>query len=204
MAVCGAKLHGSEGTCRQPGMANGRCRLHGGKALAGTASPTFKHGRYSKVVARALAPPHPPVRVELPPEMQAEDDLLVQSIRQALQELRQAEHKVAEWTRALESAYRAGDTAAVQDLLKQAKTVVPPGHSEARLWTEIRRFILARQRAADLRLDAPISGGLLVQRNDMRQFAAQVRAALRRSPLFPEDRDAIAAETGLLTWIERP
>jgi hypothetical protein len=35
-------------------MPNGRCRLHGGKSLAGIASPTFKTGRYSKVIPTHL------------------------------------------------------------------------------------------------------------------------------------------------------
>ncbi|MDD2367548.1 MAG: HGGxSTG domain-containing protein [Desulfuromonadaceae bacterium] len=37
---CGAKTR-SGGTCRQPAMKNGRCRLHGGKSLSGR-----EHGRY--------------------------------------------------------------------------------------------------------------------------------------------------------------
>lgn len=36
-------------------MPNGRCNLHGGKSLAGTESPSFKHGRYSKYLPTRLA-----------------------------------------------------------------------------------------------------------------------------------------------------
>lgn len=52
---CGAKArHG--GSCRAPGMQNGRCRLHGGKStgprtLAGkkrSANANWRHGEYSK------------------------------------------------------------------------------------------------------------------------------------------------------------
>lgn len=35
-------------------MNNGRCRLHGGKSLAGVASATFKTGRYSKYMPERL------------------------------------------------------------------------------------------------------------------------------------------------------
>lgn len=50
---CGAKTR--NGTpCKQPAMPNGRCRLHGGKSLAGTASPQFKTGRYSKYMPQRL------------------------------------------------------------------------------------------------------------------------------------------------------
>jgi hypothetical protein len=36
-------------------MANGRCSLHGGKSLKGIASPTYKHGRYSKALPEKLS-----------------------------------------------------------------------------------------------------------------------------------------------------
>jgi hypothetical protein len=51
---CGAKTR-SGGTCRNWAMANGRCRLHGGKSLAGPASPSFKHGRHSKWLPKEVA-----------------------------------------------------------------------------------------------------------------------------------------------------
>lgn len=44
---CGAKKR--DGTrCRAPAMPNGKCRIHGGKSLAGADSPQFKSGIYSK------------------------------------------------------------------------------------------------------------------------------------------------------------
>ena len=46
---CGAKTR-QGGSCRQPAMKNGRCRLHGGKSLSGTAHGRFKHGLYEKGV----------------------------------------------------------------------------------------------------------------------------------------------------------
>jgi|tagenome__1003787_1003787.scaffolds.fasta_scaffold17828931_1 hypothetical protein len=47
LGTCGA-LTRSNTACQNYAMANGRCQLHGGKSLAGEASPRFKHGRYSK------------------------------------------------------------------------------------------------------------------------------------------------------------
>lgn len=35
-------------------MPNGRCRMHGGKALAGIAWPSFKDGRHSKYLPAGL------------------------------------------------------------------------------------------------------------------------------------------------------
>lgn len=41
--------------CKNWAMSNGRCRMHGGKSLAGPASPTFKTGRYSRHMPARLA-----------------------------------------------------------------------------------------------------------------------------------------------------
>lgn len=56
---CGAKTRGARGgrPCRSPAMANGRCRMHGGRspgAPPGERHPNFKTGRYSHE-AKALS-----------------------------------------------------------------------------------------------------------------------------------------------------
>jgi hypothetical protein len=50
---CGAKKR-KGGICKAPAMPNGRCRIHGGKSLAGIASATFKTGKYSKYLPAGL------------------------------------------------------------------------------------------------------------------------------------------------------
>jgi hypothetical protein len=45
---CGAHSRRTGKPCTQIAMPNGRCRLHGGKSLAGIASPTYKDGMRSK------------------------------------------------------------------------------------------------------------------------------------------------------------
>lgn len=52
--ACGAKTR-TGGTCKQPALANGRCRFHGGKTPGGIASPHFKTGRYSKYLPARLS-----------------------------------------------------------------------------------------------------------------------------------------------------
>jgi len=44
---CGAKTRNG-GSCRQPAMKNGRCRLHGGKSLSGKEHGRYKHGMRTK------------------------------------------------------------------------------------------------------------------------------------------------------------
>lgn len=53
---CGAKRRGREELCKAPAMANGRCRLHGGKStgpktqegLERSKRANWKHGEYSR------------------------------------------------------------------------------------------------------------------------------------------------------------
>lgn len=49
---CGAKTR-TGGNCRQPAMKNGRCRLHGGKSLAGKAHGRYRHGLRTKEAIEA-------------------------------------------------------------------------------------------------------------------------------------------------------
>jgi hypothetical protein len=53
-ALCGAKAKATQQPCRAPAMSNGRCHKHGGAALTGIASATFKTGRYSKYIPARL------------------------------------------------------------------------------------------------------------------------------------------------------
>jgi len=45
-------------------MPNGRCRMHSGKALAGIASPAFKHGRYSRRLPERMLPRYDEARAD--------------------------------------------------------------------------------------------------------------------------------------------
>ena len=55
-ALCGAKLRKKPGrTCQKPPMVGkSRCKYHGGLSLAGTASPSYRDGRYSKYLPFGL------------------------------------------------------------------------------------------------------------------------------------------------------
>lgn len=51
---CGAKTRAGP-PCRQPGMANGRCRMHGGSTPVGLAHPSTVTGRWSKDLPTRMA-----------------------------------------------------------------------------------------------------------------------------------------------------
>lgn len=50
---CGAKRRNGL-PCKAPAMANGRCRIHGGKTPVGLGLPQFKTGKYSKYLPEGL------------------------------------------------------------------------------------------------------------------------------------------------------
>jgi hypothetical protein len=77
---CGARKR--DGTaCRGAAMRNGRCRLHGGLTPGGTASPHFRHGKYSrylKHLPQELSNQHEAARSDSD-LLSLHDDLLVQT-----------------------------------------------------------------------------------------------------------------------------
>lgn len=52
-AICGAQTRKGD-PCQNKPMANGRCRMHGGKSLKGKQSGTYKHGLYSQYLGPDL------------------------------------------------------------------------------------------------------------------------------------------------------
>lgn len=52
---CGAKLRNKDAHCRAPAMANGRCRIHGGKSPRGVDGARYVHGRYSRYAPTKLS-----------------------------------------------------------------------------------------------------------------------------------------------------
>lgn len=52
--ICGAKRRNGE-PCQGKPMGNGRCRIHGGLSLKGMASPSWKHGKFSRYAPQPVA-----------------------------------------------------------------------------------------------------------------------------------------------------
>lgn len=52
---CGAKTR-SGGSCKNAGMENGRCRMHGGASLRGMAHPNYQGKGHSRYIPKALEP----------------------------------------------------------------------------------------------------------------------------------------------------
>lgn len=154
MRECGAKTR-QGGVCKQPALPNGRCHYHGGKSLAGLASPTYQTGRYSKALPARLAARYAtaeadPRLLELRDEVALTDarlaDLLGRvdtgesgALWQALQTLRMD----------VLAARRVGDTVRQAAALNALLDTIGQAHADYRAWTEIGGVLEQRRRLVE-------------------------------------------------------
>lgn len=151
--LCGAKLRKKDATCRQrPMKGRKKCRLHGGASLSGIASPTFKHGRYSKVLPTGLRKKfedagRDPFLLSHEPELKLLDVKLSELIGElgqdggsgAFPELQKA------W-KELQSATLAGDESRVATCKSTLDGIFQRGMSDTGIWRQILDCIEARRK----------------------------------------------------------
>ena len=154
MRECGAKTR-QGGVCKQPALPNGRCHYHGGKSLAGLASPTYQTGRYSKVLPARLAGRYA--------EAQADAALLELRGDIALTDARLADllgrvdtgESGALWSRLMQARTdlllyrRAGDTVKTAEALNALLDLVGQGHADYRAWAEVGQVVEQRRRLVE-------------------------------------------------------
>jgi hypothetical protein len=141
-------------------MRNGRCRLHGGKSLAGIASPRFKHGRRSKYQKhlptefrdhRAEARADPQLL-----SLKEEIALLTAQIIDLLRSLSAAKApprwRVVKTLDALVEVVGTRDPAKIEAALVAHARMVHTGAAEAQeeVWREIRKVIQAKARVCEV------------------------------------------------------
>lgn len=151
---CGAKRKNGE-PCQQWGMANGRCRLHGGNARRGLAHPGLKHGRYSKDVPTRFS--------EMLATSLTDPDLLNLSEEIALETMRTRDllrrvdsgESGALWNdlrkawSELRAAQRAKDTIGVNTIMTEIETLIGRGTDDAAVWREIGSSMDRRRKLVD-------------------------------------------------------
>jgi hypothetical protein len=123
-----------------------KCRKHGGRSLSGMASPTYKHGRYSKDLLAGMAARVDEARGN-PELLSVSDDIaLVEArIAEVLRQLGTGESGAA-WQalkRALSefsAALARGDMAGMNTHFEAMQALVKEGSGTARAWEELRRL----------------------------------------------------------------
>ena len=154
MPYCGAKTR-TGGTCTQPAMQNGRCRMHGGKHPKGLASPHYKTGKYSRYLPARLTARYEeavsdPALLELRGDIALTDarlaDLLSRvdtgesgALWQALQALRLD----------VITYKRAGDTVKMAEALNALLDTIGQAHADYRAWAEIGAVLDQRRRLVE-------------------------------------------------------
>lgn len=154
VAQCGAKTRAG-GNCKNSAMANGRCRMHGGKTPIGAGSPQFKTGRYSRYMPRRLADRYQEARDD--PELLAlreEIALLDAHLADLLGRVDRGESgalwlQLRQTYQDLNDARLRGDGEAIASFLSELGTLILRGASNEASWAEIRSTLDQRRRLVE-------------------------------------------------------
>lgn len=180
--VCGAKLRNKPGkTCRKPPMANGRCRLHGGRTPSGPDSPHFKHGRYAAAFKGQLAEKFEQASadeqpLDLLPELAVQRSLLAQYVERA------------SGKRGLTVADAGRISTLATDVVNTTAKIAKMRNDEALTATEIRFFQAGISRILEKYVPDP---------NSRRNFVRELYDIIPRRIATPTDeRESLPAGTG--------
>ena len=153
--LCGAKT--KRGTpCKNPGMENGRCRLHGGLTPRGPESKNWKHGRYSKFIPALMTQDYWAALNDSEINALQDEIALVEArLGGLLMELHAEEGKISDPERAekliseIEQAYIQDDTSVLGLAIEQLRDYLSAEAHAKKTWREIYGLIETRRRLAD-------------------------------------------------------
>lgn len=147
---------GEKRACRRKVSREGeRCRNHGGASLKGIASPTIKHGRYSKYLPDALADRYREARSD-PELLSLRDDVALVDTRltELVQKLDTGENRDL-WS-ALQATYQTltraraeGKTRDMAQALIAMGGLIESGAEQGVLWDEIGRVLEQRRKLVE-------------------------------------------------------
>ena len=155
--LCGAKNR-SGGKCKKAGMANGRCKFHGGASLSGPAHPNFRSGRHSKFLPRGLRQRYEEGAAD--PELvsvRAELSLLDLRVTELLVSIGKTGNRavliqIRGKLREFKNAGTKGEKSAVgaaRLALQQLEDLIDGGLTAAATWDELRDTIDLRRKLAE-------------------------------------------------------
>lgn len=153
-AICGATTRSGK-PCQARPMANGRCRMHGGKSLAGPASPAFKTGRYSKYLPARLTERYAeavndPELLALREDVALIDARLADLLRRVDSgESGQLWKDVRQAYQSFIKARRRGDDEAAAAAFDELGELIERGASDHAAWSEIAALLEQRRRLVE-------------------------------------------------------
>lgn len=152
---CGAQKRKSGEPCRAKAMANGRCRIHGGKSLAGIAAPGYKDGRYSKVLPKRMREAYAQA-LDDPQLLEQREQIAVLDAR-LLDLLGRVDtgESGALWQKLMQArmdliaAKQGGDTVGQIVALNAILDLIGQGHADYRAWGELQSVLEQRKRLVE-------------------------------------------------------
>ncbi len=165
------------------------CRFHGGKSLKGAASPSFKHGRYSKYLPEQLKDRYH--------EAQRDPELLAMREEIALMDTRISDllkrsdtgDSAGRWALAakLLAEYRKEENPYI---LKQLEQVIAEGLGDFAIWQEIGAFIEQRRKLVETERKRLVEMQQMITSEQAVSFAMAIITSVKRNVT---DRKALAA-----------
>ncbi len=152
---CTAKNRAGNQCQRHATASSTKCNLHGGKSLAGIASPLFKHGRYSKYLPERLAGRYREALAD-PKLLELRDEVALMGTRLGELVARvDAGESAARW-KALQTAHsditaaiRTSDKALLRAGLSALDTAVEAGLDDYATWKEIAELTEQRRKLVE-------------------------------------------------------
>lgn len=149
LEICGAVCGDGDRLCRQKPMANGRCRLHGGKMPGGVAAPGYKTGRYSKYVPKRLRDKYEELREDGDmTRLDEELSLLTLRISELLESIGEAppwEELKAKWKQISGGTELTGHLAELDAIIERGTAA---SRVQAGVWVELRQLIQEKTKTA--------------------------------------------------------
>ncbi len=203
--ICGAKKRNGE-PCRGRKMANGRCRIHGGKVPHGPALPQFKHGRYSAYVPPILAQAYEQARAD-PNRLALDDEIALTDARLAALLQRLDREPAPSWTTAhrlygeFRRALAASDGTTAERTLDELGGVLRAGASDTAVYAELRATIDQRRKLVDTERKRIEAAANTLNAEQAMTLIATLAASVRA---HVPDRKALAAITADLERVLNP
>ena len=197
-SACGAKTRAGT-PCKLSPMPNGRCYRHGGATPSGTASPHFKHGRYSKDLPTRLASCYEEARQDLSLFELREEILLVDAfIAEALEKMDSGDgrwlRKLRETWAKLEKARHRKDAAAQEKAMARLGELISTSYDNRAARRQVVKLIEQRRRLCESEHKRRVEARHMVPIEEVMVMLAALTDALERHVGDRAVRAAIAAD----------
>src|SRR5215204_6532067 len=148
--LCGATTRRAT-PCKNPSMANGRCRMHGGLTPRGTDLPQFKHGRYSKSLPDRMVERYEQALADEERHDLADEIALAEmKVDDLLAGIKHGESDRL-WLklRSLEMKMRNAPEEKSAGYLTEIIRIIQQGGSEALAWQDVEQWVTRKQRVVE-------------------------------------------------------